>query len=321
MSLASFLKLVEIQTKLASVIPFFLGTSYALYHFDRFNFKNFILMFFSLLCFDMATTAINNYIDYKKARKTHGYNYEIHNAIVQYNLKESTVLGTIIILIGLAILFGFFLYLNTSLVVLFLGVISFLVGILYTFGPIPISRIPLGEMVSGFFMGGIIPFLAAYVHIWDANVISLTYVQGRLEGSLDLVEGISLFLFALPSIGGIANIMLANNTCDIEDDIENKRYTVPIFIGRHQALRLFRWIYYMIYINVILLLMLKIIPWTGLLILLTFIPVKRHIEQFIIQQTKKDTFVLAVKNFALISGSQVVAMLVALFFRWIFAFI
>ena len=76
MKLKSFLKLVEIQTKAASMVPFALGTFWALYRYDEFNLTNFLLMFVSLLCFDMATTAVNNYMDYKKARKVYGYNYE-----------------------------------------------------------------------------------------------------------------------------------------------------------------------------------------------------------------------------------------------------
>lgn len=71
MSLESFLKLVEIQTKVASVIPFALGTLYTVYHFGIFNPKNFIIMFISLLSFDMVTTAINNYYDYKRANNAH----------------------------------------------------------------------------------------------------------------------------------------------------------------------------------------------------------------------------------------------------------
>ena len=62
----SFLKLVEIQTKVASMIPFILGTVYSLYRFGKFNGMNFLLMFISLLTVDMATTAVNNYMDYKK---------------------------------------------------------------------------------------------------------------------------------------------------------------------------------------------------------------------------------------------------------------
>lgn len=112
MTITSFLKLVEIQTKVASMIPFFLGTVYTLYRFNSFNLKNFIIMFISLISVDMGTTAINNYMDYRKAIKKYGYNYEKHNAIVKYNLKESVVIATIVILFLLAVVFGFLLYIN-----------------------------------------------------------------------------------------------------------------------------------------------------------------------------------------------------------------
>ncbi|NLM14124.1 MAG: UbiA family prenyltransferase, partial [Epulopiscium sp.] len=163
MRVSSFLKLVEIQTKVASVIPFLLGSAYAVYRFNHFNAKNFILMFISLIAFDMATTAINNYIDFKKANKTYGYGYESHNAIVRDKLKESNVVITIFTLLLVAVSAGFMLYLNTNVVVLLLGMLSFLVGILYTFGPVPISRMPLGEIFSGFFMGFVIIFISTYI--------------------------------------------------------------------------------------------------------------------------------------------------------------
>ena len=159
MSISSFLKLVEIQTKVASVIPFSLGTVYALYRYKQFNFNNFILMFISLIVFDMTTTAINNYYDYKRAIKKQGYGYESHNAIVSYHIKESTVQFTILVLLLIAIVSGLLLFLNTSIVVLLIGMLSFAVGILYSFGPVPISRTPLGEIFSGFTMGFIITLL------------------------------------------------------------------------------------------------------------------------------------------------------------------
>ena len=63
MDIKSFLKLVEIQTKVASVIPYLLGTFYVLYRYENFNLKNAIIMFLSMIIFDMTTTVINNYID------------------------------------------------------------------------------------------------------------------------------------------------------------------------------------------------------------------------------------------------------------------
>lgn len=312
MSFDSFLKLVEIQTKAASMIPFSLGSLYALYRFQQFNGKNFLLMFVSLLAFDMVTTAINNYVDYKKAIKTYGFNYESHNAIVKYKLKESTVIGTIGILLAIAVIMGFLLYLNTNIVVLLLGVVSFMVGILYSFGPLPISRMPLGEIFSGLFMGFVIVFISTYIHIYDQNIITLFYSDGVLRLEMNIIELVYLFLISVPAIMGIANIMLANNICDIEDDMENKRYTLPIYIGKEKALKLFKALYYITYIDILLLLLVGVEPFISLLILLTLIPVRKNLKIFDETQTKKDTFALSVKNFILINGSRIFAIGTAL---------
>jgi len=310
----SFLKLVEIQTKVASVIPFILGTFYSLYRFNEFSFKNFVVMFISLIAVDMATTTINNYIDYKKAKKTYGYNYESHNAIVGYGLSEKTVLITIGILIGIAVILGIVLFINTNILVLVLGAISFVVGILYSFGPVPISRTPFGEIFSGFFMGFIILFISVYIHVYDNNIVNLIYQEGLLNISINIKEVIYLFLISIPTMFGISNIMLANNICDIEDDIDNSRYTLPIYIGKSRALILFKGLYYLIFINILVLIILKVIPLISLLSLLTLILVNKNIKIFYNKQTKKDTFVLAVKNFVIINTVYILTIAVATIF-------
>ncbi len=305
MTIWSFLKLVEIQTKVASMIPFFLGTVYTLYRFQSFNLKNFIILFISLITVDMGTTAINNYMDYRKAVKKHGYNYEEHNAVVNYNLKESVVIATIVILFLLAIGFGFLLYINTNFIVLVLGAISFGASVLYSYGPIPISHMPLGEIFSGLFMGFIIVFISIFVHVYDSNIVFYTFSNGVLNVGLNIVELIYIFLLCIPAIAGIANIMLANNICDMDDDIVNERYTLPIFIGKEKALSLFRTLYIIAYIDVILLIILKVIPIASAISLLTFIPVSKNIKMFFEKQSKKDTFVFAVKNFVMLNIVQV----------------
>ena len=310
MRVRSFLKLVEIQTKVASMIPFILGSAFAFYRYKQFNTANFIIMLISLLSFDMTTTAINNYIDYKKANKTYGYGYEQHNAIVRDNLKETTVLAVIAILLAIAITFGILLYLNTSPLVLVAGVISFAVGILYTFGPIPISRMPLGEIFSGFFMGFVIIFLSTYIHIVDLGLFELSIVSGTLKLNINLYELLILFLVALPATLGISNIMLANNICDIEDDWENHRYTLPIYIGKTRGLKLFKALYYIAFIDIAMLLLLGILPPIAVPTLLAIIPVKKNIDIFMKKQTKKDTFVVAVKNFVIINAALAVFILI-----------
>ncbi|HEY5560948.1 MAG TPA: 1,4-dihydroxy-2-naphthoate polyprenyltransferase [Clostridiaceae bacterium] len=306
MLLKNFFKLVEIKTKLASLIPFFLGSVYAIYRYKSFDLKNFIIMFISLLAFDMATTTINNYVDHKKSNKNQISNIVNDSLIAKYGVNEIAVLSIIFTLLTIAIIFGIMLTLNTNIVVLFLGVISFVAGILYTFGPIPISRMPLGELFSGFFMGFIIIFLSIYIHIYDTNIISFTYQNNILSLSINLLEILSIFLFSIPAIVGIANIMLANNICDVEEDILNKRFTLPYYIGKPMALGLFRLLYYIGYVDIVVLVVLKIIPLASLLTLLTFTIVNKNINLFNNKPIKSENFVLSVKNFVLMNSTQII---------------
>ncbi len=312
MNFKSFFRLVEIQTKAASMIPLLLGTMYALYRYNSFKSINFLYMLISLLCFDMATTAINNYIDYRKAQRTHGYGYETHNAIVKYGLKEPVVLTVIIALIILASAFGIMLFLNTGVIVLLLGLLSFAVGILYSFGPVPISRMPLGEVFSGFFMGFIIIFISVYIHIYNNGMFQVVYKNGMLNVNVNIVELLYIFLISIPSISCIANIMLANNICDIEEDLENKRYTLPIYVGRERALKIFTGLYIAAFFSVITAVIVGAEPISCLLAIFSFTPVSKNIKAFYKLQTKKNTFGLSVKNFLFINGAVTLTIAIVL---------
>jgi UbiA prenyltransferase family. len=101
--------------------------------------------------------------------------------------------------------------------------------------------------------------------------------------------------------------MLANNICDIEDDLENRRYTLPIYIGKEKALKLFKALYYISYIDIVVLVILKVLPLLTLIVLLTFVPVNKNIRKFYKVQTKKDTFPLSVKNFLIMNVIEIIA--------------
>ncbi len=300
MDIKIFLKLVEIQTKVASVIPYLVGTFYALYRYDNFNLKNAIIMFLSMIIFDMTTTAINNYMDYAKAVKKEGYGYETHNAIVSHNLNPKAVRLLIYAMLIIAAALGLLLVKNTNIIVLLIGAISFVVGITYSFGPIPISRTPFGEIFSGLAMGLIITFLSIYIHIFDTGVLNININElSNININFNLIELISIFIICLSPIMGISNIMLANNICDIDEDIENKRYTLPIYIGKEKALKVFKWLYYIGFISIFIAVVLRVLPVVSLVTLLVLKVVQGNINKFNKLQTKKDTFVLAVKNFVI----------------------
>ena len=312
MSLAAFLKLVEIRTKIASFTPFILGNLYLLYHYSNFNSLNFLLLFFSLFTVDMGTTAVNNYQDFIRAEKKEGFNYEEHNAVVNFNLSKKTVKKVIFILFFLAVVSGLLLYLKTDVIVLVIGFISFIIGILYTSGPVPISRTPLGEIFSGFTMGFFITFLTVYIH--NLNLVNLNFDSQILILQFEYIEIIKIFIFSLPLIFGIANIMLANNICDIEDDLANNRYTLPIYISRSSSLKLFNYLYYLSYLSIITAVIFKILPLISLLSLTTIFFVQKNINRFNLKQSKKETFILAVKNFVIINYAVGLTLFLAILF-------
>jgi len=315
MTISSFFKLVELPTKVASVFPFLIGSTFAVYRYGQLNIQHLMIMLVAMLCLDMATTALNNFMDYKLAIKTHGFNYEQHNAIVKYNIKESTVKRTIALLMSVTIGLGLYLVSRTDIIVLLLGMISFFFALIYTWGPFPISRTPLGELVSGGIMGGFITFISLYIHIYDLKIIQLVFDRNMFYISINFIEVIVIALLTLPLIAGIANIMLANNTCDMEDDFENKRFTLPLVIGKENALRLFSLLYGSGYLAILLGVILNWLPLTCLLVLITIVPVRKNVLLFNERQTKKDTFIISVKNFVMISLVYFLSLLIGVLLK------
>lgn len=70
-------------------------------------------------------------------------------------------------------------------------------------------------------------------------------------------------------------------------------------------MELFRILYYIGYMDIILLVVLKIALIITLLVLLTLIPVNKNIRRFLEKPIKEETFVLSVKNFVLMNGIQI----------------
>lgn len=312
MNLRSYISFVELPTKIASVIPFTMGVVYSLYRYGKVNLTNLIIMFISMITFDMATTAINNFCDYKNELKHMKDKYEGRNAMFVYNISEKIGLVTIFILLFIATLFGIILTLKTNLLLLGIGIICFFVGIFYTFGPIPISRMPLGEVFSGIFMGLLITFLTIYVSIYDQGYFGI-YINGSVvSAQVNIIEAITLFIVSVPLIGGISNIMLANNICDLEDDIKVGRFTLPYYIGKEIAIKLFKYTYYIGYIAIIIGSLVNILPKSALLSIFSLYIVQKNISTFENKQVKSETFIIAVKNFTILGISYVISIAIGL---------
>ncbi|KZU73816.1 putative prenyltransferase contains1 4-dihydroxy-2-naphthoate octaprenyltransferase domain [Lactiplantibacillus plantarum] len=294
LSIQNFLELVEIRTKLASILPFFVGVLFSVAYFHQFELGNTLIFFVAMLIFDMTTTAINNLMDYKKA-KSKNYKKET-NLIGRENISPKLVSIIIITMLAISGLLGIWLVFRSGLALLYMGLLCFIIGIFYTFGPLPLSRLPLGEVFSGVTMGLGIPFIAIYLNVPNS----------LMDGKALL----SILLICIVPIATIANIMLANNLSDYDQDIKNDRKTLPIVIGKGPGLNIYRILVLLGYLAVLLAVLLNLVDWKILVTLLTIPMAIKNTHIFLKKQDKKTTFPTAIKNLVIENVSLIISLII-----------
>ena len=292
-----FFSYIEIKTKITSTFAFLLAIGYIFYKGYRVDWLRTLVFFFSMFVFDLTTTAINNYIDTKTNDQ-------------QLQFKRRTALVIIYVLFGISTALGIYLALITDIVVLLVGGICFTAGVLYTYGPVPISRQPLGELLSGVFYGLFIPFLLLYINMPAGTFLVYSLSWDKIGLEIMVWPVVSLLLLSIPPVCTTANIMLANNICDIDKDIAVKRYTLPYYLGK-KALYLFAAVYYLAYISIIAMVVINILSPICLISLVSIFVVQRNISIFLKHQDKTVTFITAIQNYVIIMGSLVATVFIS----------
>ena len=284
-----FADFVEIRTKAASILPLLAAVAYVFYKQGWFNVQNTVVFTAAVFLFDMATTAINNYAE---DRTSKGRAY----------FSGSVPLILIFVMFAAAAVLGLYLAYLCGIVALAVGIVCFAVGVLYSFGPLPISRTPFGEVCSGGIMGFCIIFLAVYINSSRDALINVSTLFPVFNVSVNIPNLFFLALLSFPYICFISNIMLANNLCDIEKDVAVKRHTLPYFLGVRKSLGLFKLLYYAAMAAIVLLVLTGAVPLISIFTLLAMIKIRHNIAAFKEKQSKSETFPLSVYNLYLFSA-------------------
>lgn len=315
MELKHFLKLVEIQTKIASVFPFMIALLFSWSYFNQVNGVLMVLFFIGMLLFDMATTAINNYQDYVKA-KDETYKNE-GNIIGQANLDTALVRKIIFSMLGGAFFIGLILSIISGWLFFFMGGLCCLIGIFYTYGPIPFSRMPLGEIFSGVTMGLGIPVMVIYLNTYQTRLfyLDLSFERFALTGSISAV--FAIFWACLPLIFTIANIMLANNLRDLDVDIKNQRFTLVFYIGRQSGLFMFQILMLSCYLIPIFGWMFGVYRWPILIVFFTIPTVLNTLKKHREEMPAPISFKRAIDNFLLFNGTYALGLAITILFSYI----
>lgn len=296
-TLQKFNALVQIQTIIISALPYITGSVMASYYYHNFNLVYSLWLFLAVICFHLAVNGHNQYTDYARYKQNHITSY--NNILEKFNITKSWARKIIIILTLISAIIGTILNIKVGWIILLIGILSYLIGYCYSGGPYPILKTPFGEPASGITMGYNITFLGLYINMYNVH-------------PFDNFFWAKAIIVAGPAIFVIANVMLANNICDVAEDVKIGRKTLPYYTGRKTALTILCCYYVLAYIFLILGIVLKYLPVITLGSLLTIPLVYHTTKTFVKNPHKESTFTGILVNVLLVLISEIIFSLVGL---------
>lgn len=286
-----FSALVQAQTTVISALPYLLGCAFTYFYYHHFNGVDTILLFIAVISFHLAVNGHNQYTDYRRFNDSGSVSE--NNIIAKFKIAlpwARLMIGTLVLV---ASVIGIYLTFKAGWPLLLIGILSFLIGYAYSGGPYPILKTPLGEPVSGITMGYNITLLAIYINIYNSPQFDPFF---WLKG----------LLIALPAILVISNVMLGNNICDRDEDVQIGKRTLVYYIGRPASMKVLITCYALSYLMIITAVVLRYLPLLTLLSLITIPLVYRRIKAFVNHPDKMTTFFNILISLQLILISEIV---------------
>ena len=230
----------------ASILPSTLGCSYCIFKGYPLSVFEIIGLIAACILMQSSVNTLNDYFDYVKGADTTEDTLERSDAVLVYeNINPKSALALGLVYLVIAGLIGLVLILTkNTLIPLWIGLIGAAAVVLYSGGHTPISYLPIGEFISGFVMGGLIPLgcVSVATGAWHFEVL----------------------IYALPLIISIGLILMSNNGCDIEKDIKAGRRTMPALIGREKCRKVYK-VCVIVWLLLLWVLPIILIGWPGVI--------------------------------------------------------
>lgn len=221
LSFKAAVQLAAPHTWPASILPVLLGSALGCAGSGVLDVTGFFFALCVAVLLQSAVNTLNDYADFVSGLDTQENCPDAADAALVYECsspKAALYLG-ILFLFGAAV-FGAALVMRCSPAMLIYGAVALAAILLYTVPVFRFSKLPLGELLSGGTMGGVLTIAAFHVQaeVFRADMLYL----------------------CLPMLIMIGCIMLVNNTADIEKDSEGGRKTLPVCVGRKMAQRILK---------------------------------------------------------------------------------
>ena len=211
---------MEIRTGFATGLPILSGGLFGAYLVGQLKLIPLILMFITGFCLNIVANVANEiraYLEDEENEETFTYHAGSEGLV----RGDATLLDSIIVLL-------FFLFISAvaglSLVfitknfnILAIGILSVIAAVCYSLGPKPYIVYPVGELVSGLFVGSISTIVSAYLQTDHLNL--------------------SVILYSIIPMMMTVFLMSTNNTSDFLKDM-GKRVTLPHVIGFRNSIKI-----------------------------------------------------------------------------------
>lgn len=298
MTLKILWELGEIYTTPLDWFLVLLGMAYSRY--TQGNFFNWRILIFLIVLFfyHITMNVFNNYMDYRNAKDD---NYKKQTSTVsKWNLSLETVKRTFLFFLIISLFFGAILVFSTDRLVLVLGLLGYYVGFSYSYGRRPINSLLIAETIPAVLSGLMIPMLGAYLANYGAVKLTFHSIGGMVLGFM-------------PMFFCMFNNLLANNTCDLEEDIKNGRKTLVYYIGKKNSVLLLTLLTCLSYVSILVAVYFKQAPVLSIGMILLFPITLKMLRPYFGQQIKKQTFPLVLKGMSLIMFGYPIVYLIGCF--------
>lgn len=239
---------MEVRTGFATGLPVLSGSFFGAYLTGEIHFLYVILFFIAGFCFNIVANTANEMRAYlaKEENEATFTHHKGSEGLVRGDAKFLDAVFVLLIMIALGGSCGLLLvFLTKDLWLLAWGLVGLLAAITYSLGPKPYLLYPVGEIVSGFFVGGLACYLAGRVQIGSGSWQLLVYS-------------------VIPMILTVF-LMSTNNVGDYEKD-RGVRVTLPHVIGFRNAILLVIPEFLLLFSCWVILLATQTIPWWQFLV-------------------------------------------------------
>lgn len=211
---------MEIRTGFATGLPILSGGLFGAYLVGELKVLPLILMFISGFSLNLVANVANEIRGYIKQEENED-TFTGHlgsEGIVRgdASLLDGIIVLTIFLALGGASGFAL-VFVTRNFNILLIGIVSAIAAIAYSLGPKPYIVYPVGELISGIFVGGISSFVSCYMQ----------------TGHIFLGEYLYSFIPLIMTVF----LMSTNNTSDIEKD-RPTRVTLPHVIGFRNSIKI-----------------------------------------------------------------------------------